>query len=127
MRNQEPTEAKLASDKINELTEQLRQIRIAEATIAKELNRIILQHNLITKEKAKHNTGKITDSRGEVIEIGDVVRFESKGKYHSTQGKVIRFTKAFVIAVDNNKNEIRRKSKNLLVLSKKVPVQIKHE
>jgi len=56
MRNQEPTEAKLASDKINELTEQLRQIRIAEATI--ELNRIILQHNLITKEKAKHNTGK---------------------------------------------------------------------
>ena len=127
------TEAKIAKDKIDDLhqqlnnirkekvdiiEQQLRRLRIEEESVLREIQYTIRHHNLITKAKSENNRDRITDSRGEVIDIGDTVKFLTKGGYHSTEGVVVRFTRNFVIAEDSNRNEIRRKTKNVLVISK---------
>lgn len=114
-----PTEAAIYLNKINELDNQLKALKIVEETLLSQRRQLIINHNQTTKSKTKQNKGKICDKRGEEIHIGDKVDFNTKGKYHSVSGTVVRFTKHFVVSKDHNGNEIRRKPYNLLVLSKK--------
>lgn len=120
MTENKPSAASKTYNYLEAIEVELQALKLIESKLLEEKKKIIFSHNQVTLQKQKINKGKLTDSRGEVIEIGDEVRFNTKGGYHSKEGRVIRFTKNFIIARDSNHNEIRRHPKNVTVLSKKV-------
>ena len=114
------SEAQRSLNKIDEITKQLKEIKIIEASLNSDLKAEILRHNLLTSQRVADNRGRVIDRSGEKIEIGDTVRFLSRGGNHSQRGVVTRFTRFFVIAEDSSGQEVRRKASNLQVIAKVV-------
>lgn len=119
---------KSKTDKILEdIERELRALKLIEEALHDKREQVIRKHNQKVSKQRNQNNREVFDSKGREINIGDQVRFDTKGGFHATYGKVKRFTKHFVIAEDNRRVEVRRKPKNVTVLSKKEPKKLQDE
>ena len=58
------------------------------------------------------------DAKGRILEVGQKVRFVTKGKYKSTEGIVETIKDTRVVSVDKRKNKIVRAHQNVEIISK---------
>lgn len=70
------------------------------------------------RENRARRSSKLKDRDGVSIEIGDEVRFLTKGVNKSEFGEVHKITKKFVFCVDNNDELTKRYPRNLRIVSK---------
>ena len=103
---------------IEDLTEQLRRVRIIEAALKASIEAEAAKISGTSTNQKTVQVHQVKDHHGVKIELGDTVVFLTKGGYHAQGGKVVRFTKSFVVTKDERGNEIRRKPCNLRVTHK---------
>ena len=66
---------------------------------------------------AVHPVGSHQDRDGNIIYVGSVVKFLTKGRFDSTEGVVDKYNKARVIAIDSKGRSIERAPRNVRVIS----------
>lgn len=92
------------SRKISGLEEKVGQLKaLREATVTP------------ANAEQRHFTGHL-DYYKKRIYIGDTVKFRTRGKFDSSQGKVSGYTKVRVIATDHKEREIPRAPHNVELL-----------
>ncbi len=106
---------------LKEIESELANLKIIEESLLDQRRKLILHHNETTLKNREENKDKRTDRKGQEINIGDIVFYNTKGGNHSINGKVIRFTKHFIVTKDSRGNEVRRKGENVTVTAKKQP------
>ena len=86
-----------------------------------------LQTKLLRRQVSRHkpssNNSRVKDTNGNRIDIGDKVKFLTKGLFESREGIVTKITKSRVTSTDARGVKIVRSGKNLKVL--KCPAKTK--
>ena len=65
---------------------------------------------------AVHPVGSHQDRDGNIIYVGSVVKFLTKGRFDSTEGVVDKYNKTRVIAIDSKGRSIERAPSNVRVI-----------
>lgn len=110
-----------ADERINELIQRIEQLEIEQRRLQAEIKDI---HKTRTKTETSSGTKEIRNNRirrdvnGDEIRVGDRVHFLTKGRYRSTQGRIVRFTDRFVISEDKRGNRINREYGNVQIIGK---------
>jgi len=94
-----------SSERIEELTEQIRRLKIETNRVERELKDL----------KEKQERVKV-DRYGTEVVVGCRVRFLTVGKYDSTEGIVIRLQNTCVVTKDSQDRTIARAYHNVRVL-----------
>ena len=94
-------------ERLNALTNQLRRLQLEQRTVEREIQ-TIRQGIRARKSRVIH-----TDHNGDEIRIGNKVRFLTKGKYKSREGRIVKFGERFVTSEDNRGNKIFREYGNV--------------
>lgn len=96
------------------LKQELERLTIASNRIRDLISNLENTSDAATKDS---RTSAPRDQYGNPIQVGDRVRFPTRGKFQSTSGIVKRFSRAQerVLSTDNSGNEIVRSIKNVAV------------
>ena len=106
-----------SSTNIEELIQRINKLEIENKTLKKDLKQCIKSKSPANfPNKQTNNTAR--DANGKVLEIGQKVKFVTKGKYNSTEGIIETIKKTRVVSVDNRKNKIVRAHQNVEIVSK---------
>ena len=102
-------------DAIEELQQELQRLTLASTNIRRAIESLERNPDLNIPPIVDNQSA--TDREGRVINIGDKVVFLTKGKFRSTEGIVIRFSKnkEFVFAEDIDGREIPRAPHNVRI------------
>ena len=105
IRDNQMRNIRTSSKQIEDLTEQIRQLRIKTNRVERELRDL----------RSKQERTKV-DRYGTEIVIGCQVRFLTTGKYDSTEGVVIRLKNTRVVTKDPQDRTIARAYHNVRIL-----------
>ena len=121
--------------KINNLVQKLHELRLQREEISQEEDRIqtellFLSSEHETEAQLDSNTVSVAnpklrtkvsrkDRQGNVIDIGDTVKFLTPTKFEGKQGVVTNFSPSRVTSVTNSKCKVSKASHNLSILKKK--------
>ena len=105
----------MADRRIRELAERLNRLQIEQNQVAREL-RALQQEREEERRRTTRGTGPRTDRDGRIIFIANRVRYLTPGRYTSTEGTVVRFTRRFVVTEDDRGNIINREPRNVRVI-----------
>ena len=105
-----------------EALEQLKKLRIAIYEKDETLKFLLNQERQLSEKlkKANPSSTRAYDCNGTQIYFGDLVEFQTKGKYKSRRGVVYKVSdnKTRVTARDKNNFSITRAPKNLKIIAK---------
>jgi hypothetical protein len=102
---------------IEELIERINKLEIENRSLRKDLKQCIKSKPSVnTQVRQTKTTAK--DAKGRVLEVGQKVRFVTKGKYKSTEGIIETIKETRVVSIDNKKNKIVRAHQNVEIIPK---------
>jgi uncharacterized Zn ribbon protein len=102
---------------IEELIRRVDRLEIENKTLREDLNNCIRTKN--NKQISTKPTKIIAkDAKGNVLKVGQKVKFVTKGKYKSNEGIIETIKETRVISIDNNRNKIVRAHRNVEVITK---------
>jgi uncharacterized Zn ribbon protein len=102
---------------IEELIKRIDILEIKNRILRKDLNSCIKTK---TNKKVSTEPAKVIakDTKGNVLEVGQRVKFITKGKYKSTEGIIEKIKETRVISIDNKKNKIVRAHQNVEIITR---------
>lgn len=100
-------------EQINNVINRLSAIELEARSAREELSKLIRKKK---RDESKLKTDKHTDRHGTPIRKGCKVRYLTKGRYKSTEGKVTELKDDRVITVDRKGNTIWRSHNNVEVI-----------
>ena len=122
------------NDEIKNLQRELEDLKISTgkkiASLEIKINRLRLGEDLRSLFATHHThftatpAGSHRDRNSNVIYIGCVVRFLTKGRFDSTEGVVTEYNKSRVIAEDYKERPIEIASRNVRVISRAQVINI---
>jgi uncharacterized Zn ribbon protein len=103
---------------IEELIKRIDRLEIKNRILRKDLNTSCIKTK--TNKKVSTEPAKVIakDAKGNVLEVGQRVKFITKGKYKSTEGIIEKIKETRVISIDNKKNKIVRAHQNVEIITR---------
>lgn len=100
-----------------EIIQRVRELQIEQQTLETEARIIRRRRQQQNRNRRRRPVPLRTDVNGTEIGVGDRVRFLTRGRYNSTQGRIVRFTDRFVVSEDNQGNRINREYGNVVLIT----------
>lgn len=103
-------------ERLNEIIQRVQALRIEQRVLEQEAREIRRRSERRNNVRVRRPVPLRTDANGVEIRAGDRVRFLTRGRYNSTEGRIIKFTERFVVSEDEQGRKINREYGNVALI-----------